>query len=104
MSKPRYRWWGYVKSMIRNYPAVQDKYCQGNILKERQAVQKAIELTEKMTNGTERMQVVDMVFFSRSHTLAGAALMVPCSYATAKRWIQRFIELVAKNYGLMDES
>lgn len=90
--------------MIRNYPAVQDKYCQGNILKERQAVQKAIEQTEKMTNGTERMQVVDMVFFSRSHTLAGAALMVPCSYATAKRWIQRFIELVAKNYGLMDES
>ena len=33
-----------------------------------------------------------------------SALMVPCSYATAKRWIQRFIELVAKNYGLMDES
>lgn len=90
--------------MIRNYPAVQDKYCQGNTLKERQAVQKAIEQTEKMTNGAERMQVVDMVFFSRSHTLAGAALMVPCSYATAKRWIQRFIELVAKNYGLMDES
>lgn len=104
MSKPRYRWWGYVKSMIRNYPAVQGRYCQGVVLRERMAVEKAIEETERMENGTERMQVVDLVFFRQSHTLGGAALMVPCSYATAKRWIQRFIELVAKNYGLMDES
>ena len=25
MSKPRYDWWGYVKSMIRRYPALKDE-------------------------------------------------------------------------------
>jgi hypothetical protein len=26
MSKPRYRWWGYVKAMIREYPALKARY------------------------------------------------------------------------------
>lgn len=26
MSKPRYIWWSYVKGMIRNYPALSEKY------------------------------------------------------------------------------
>lgn len=102
MSKPRYRWWGYVKSMIRNYPAVQDEYCQGNTLKERQAVQKAIDETKRMENGVERLQVIDMVLFRQTHTLEGAALMVPCAYDTAQKYHAQFIKLVARNYGLLD--
>ena len=102
MSKPRYRWWGYVKSMIRNYPAVQDKYCQGNTLKERMAVQKAIDETKCMENGVERLQVIDMVFFKQTHTLEGAAQIVPCSDRTARRWHTDFIKLVAREYGLLE--
>ena len=26
MSKPRYRWWGYVRNVIRAYPALKEKY------------------------------------------------------------------------------
>ena len=26
MSKPRYKWWGYVRNMIRAYPALQSEY------------------------------------------------------------------------------
>lgn len=26
MSKPRYKWWGYVKSIIRQYPALKQEY------------------------------------------------------------------------------
>ena len=26
MSKPRYRWWGYVKAVVRAYPVLRDKY------------------------------------------------------------------------------
>lgn len=99
MSKPRYRWWGYVKSMIRNYPAVQDKYCQGNTLKERMAVQRAIDETKRMENGKERLQVIELVFFRQTHTLEGAALMVPCHYKTAQKWHNDFIRLVASKYG-----
>ena len=85
--------------MIRNYPAVQDKYCQGNTLKERMAVQRAIDETKRMENGVERLQVIDMVLFRQTHTLEGAALMVPCHYKTAQKWHNDFIRLVASKYG-----
>ena len=26
VSKPRYRWWGYAKGMIRDYPALKERY------------------------------------------------------------------------------
>lgn len=28
MSKPRYKWWGYVKYIIRDYPYLRDRYNQ----------------------------------------------------------------------------
>lgn len=102
MSKPRYRWWGYIKSIIRNYPALEGRYCQGTSLKERMAVQRSIEQTERMENGKERLQVVDLVFFKQTHTLEGAAMMVPCHYETARHWHSDFIKLVAPNFGLLE--
>lgn len=102
MSKPRYGWWGYVKWMIRQYPAREGKYIQGKALDERMAVQRAIDQTMKLDNGQDRLRVVDLVFFKQTHTLEGATLMVPCGYETAKRWIQQFIKLVAKNFGLLE--
>lgn len=102
MSRPRYRWWGYIKAIIRNYPALEGRCCQGTELKERMAVQQAIDQTERMESGTERMQVIELVFFRQTHTLEGAALMVPCGYETAKRWIQQFIKMVSRNMGLLD--
>ena len=50
----------------------------------------------------ERIQVIEMVFFRRTHTLEGAALMVPCSYDTAQKYHAQFIKAVARNMGLMD--
>lgn len=102
MSKPRYGWWGYVKWMIRQYPAREGEYIQGKALDERMAVQRAIDQTMKMDNGQDRLRVVDLVFFKQTHTLEGAALMVPCSYDTAQKYHAQFIKLVAKNYGLLD--
>lgn len=102
MSKPRYRWWGYIKAIIRNYPALENRSCQGVALKERQAVQAAIDQTRDMESGTERLQVIDLVFFKQTHTLEGAALMVPCSYDTAQKYHAQFIKLVARSFGLLD--
>ena len=104
MSKPRYRWWSYAKAMIRNYPALVDRYIQGPALREREAVQRAIDQTEQMVDGKERLQVIDLVFFRQTHTLEGAAMMIPCGYETAKRWQQQFIKCVARNQGLLDET
>ena len=73
------------------------------MLKERIAVEKAIDQTSRMDSGKERLQVIELVFFKQTHTLEGAALMVPCGYETAKRWVQQFIKMTAKNYGLLDK-
>ena len=100
MSKPRYRWWGYIKSIIRNYPALEGRYCQGTSLKERMAVQRSIEQTERMENGKERLQVVDLVFFKQTHTLEGAAMMVPCQGEAARHWPGEVRDLVAWPGGL----
>lgn len=102
MSKPRYRWWSYVKAMIRNYPALVDRYIQGPALREREAVQRAIDQTEQMVDGKERLQVIDLVFFRQTHTLEGAAVLIPCSERTARRWHTDFIKAVAKEFGLLD--
>ena len=88
--------------MIRQYPSRQDRYCQGNALKERIAVQQAIDETDRMENGKERLQMVDLVFFRQTHTLEGAAMMIPCSERTARRWHTDFIKLVAKKYGVIE--
>lgn len=70
--------------------------------REYEAVSMAIAVTGRMKTGRYRLKVIDLVFWKRSHTLEGAALMVPCSYDTAQNYHADFIKLVAKYYGLMD--
>lgn len=62
------------------------------------AVSAAIQTTRSRRDGGERMRVVRMTLFARTHTLEGAAACIPCSYATAKRWQQDFIRDVARYY------
>lgn len=102
MSKPRYDWWGYIKAVIRRYPALKGREVSGIALREKETVEAAIAATERMQNGRERLEVVDMVFWKQTHTLSGAALMVPCSERTARRWHTEFIKEVAKKFGLID--
>lgn len=74
-----------------------------NSQREYEAVRRAVKLTERYHNGRQRLAVIKMVLWDRQYTLEGAALMVPCGIATAWRWHQEFIKLVAKNYGLTDD-
>ena len=71
--------------------------------REYEAVRRAIDATERMKSGMDRLKLIDLVFWKRSHTLDGAALMVPCHYKTAQKWHSEFIKLTAKFYGLMDD-
>lgn len=98
MSKPKYLWWGYVRAMIRNYPNVKGAQVTGTTRREKEAVEAAIFHTAELKNGAERLRVVDMVFFQQTHQLVGAAMSIPCSYATAKRWQQAFIRQVALEF------
>ncbi len=99
MSKPRYRWWGYIKNVARAYPALRRQPPEAlnrQDRRERQAVETALEAIAALPDGAERLGVVDRVLFRRSHTLEGAALAVAVSYMTARRYQGDFIGRVAE--------
>lgn len=79
---------------VRELPTTQQR--------EYEAVRRAVEQTERYSNGQQRLAVVKMILWDRRYTLEGAALMVPCAWRTAAQWHGDFIKLVAKNYGLLD--
>lgn len=91
MSKPRYDWWSYAKGMIRRYP---DNTNENETL----AVKAAIEQTGGMETGRDRLMLVEMVFLKKTHTLTGAAMNIPCSDRTARRYHSDFIRLVGENF------
>ncbi len=74
----------------------------GISLRELNAVEDAIWATEGKSNGKGRMELVRLVFWERTHDIAGAALVVHCSEITAKRWHRDFILLVGKNFGFFE--
>lgn len=86
-----------MKEVIRKYP-------QGLVTEmEKKAVSEAIYSTETMPNGYERLKIVDLTFWKKSHTLQGAANEIPCDYWTARKWRADFIELTAEKFGLLSK-
>lgn len=134
MSKPRYRWWGYIKNIIRAYPGLKKEYEAlheqsvtanmsgmpggGEVSRgtesialrelprakqaEYDAVRKAIAITELMRTGTDRLKLMDMVFWKNSHTLQGAAMAINVSYETAVEYHRDFIMISAYFRDLVD--
>lgn len=70
--------------------------------REYEAVRRAIEQTERYSNGRQRLAIIKMVLWDKQYTLEGAALQIPCCISKAKMWHSEFIRLVASEYGLMD--
>lgn len=101
MSKPRYKWWGYVLNVIRAYPkqsgrAIPDPH----EAREHMAVTQAQADTLRMEDGEARMTIVELVDWRRSHTMEGAAQRLHLSYRTVRRKHTEFILLVAWHLGL----
>lgn len=96
MGNPRYGWWGYVKWMIRGYK-------NGALLTkaESEAVRDAVTETGQLVDGAERLKLVDMVLWKRTHTIQGAAMAIFVSDRTAQEWHRQFIRLVGQKRGLL---
>lgn len=60
------------------------------------AVRDAISETGRMKHGHQRMELIDRVYWKRSHTLYGAAMCALVSERTAKRWSAEFVRTVEK--------
>ena len=83
--------------MSRNADAL-----RGQDLREYQAIRQAMEDTERLPNGSERLSLARLVLMERRYTLEGAAMRQHVSTATAKRWHQDFIRLTARHMGLLE--
>lgn len=73
-----------------------------NNQREYEAVRRAVETTERYKNGLDRLKLIKLMYWDKTHTMQGAALNIPVSYDTAKEWNREFIRLVASHFGLMD--
>lgn len=91
MSKPKYHWWGYAKSMVRRYP---DQINQNEL----RAVNEAIKETQALTSGDLRMKVVELVLMKGSHDVAGAAIVCNVAPITARYFHSDFIRAVGKHF------
>lgn len=100
--KLHYPWWNYIKSIIRAYPNRKGTELSGVAKRECEAVQAAIGATERMESAAVRLKIIQLVHFERTHTLEGAAMMVPCSRSWAAKLQRDFFEEVARNRDLLD--
>ena len=66
------------------------------------AVHAAIQDTRKVKSGDIRLKIIDLVFWKKTHTLEGAAMVCHTAYSTAKAYHGEFLNLVAQKYGLRD--
>lgn len=69
--------------------------------REMEAVSKAIEETQKLDTGEERLRMVRLVFWDRTHTLEGSAQDLHRCKRTVTQWHGDFIRCVAKSFGLL---
>lgn len=70
--------------------------------RELDAVRAAIRYIEGLHSGKERMELVKLYYWNRSHTLFGAANAIHVSEKTALRWNRDFVMQVAENFGLIE--
>lgn len=70
--------------------------------RELEAVRAAIRHIEGLHSGKERMELVKLYYWQRSHTLFGAANAIHVSEKTALRWNRDFVMQVAENFGLIE--
>lgn len=102
MSKPRYRWWGFARKMIRDYPGLRDAVddLPDDDRKVYDAVTEAIEITKLRPDGVERIAMIRFIYWGRKqNSVKDAALHIHVSQRTAERWHSAFVRLVGKCYG-----
>ncbi len=58
------------------------------------AVRKAISTTGRYRNSSDRLRVIDLVYWKQTHDLHGAADKCHYGYDTVQEWNSAFIELV----------
>lgn len=86
-----------MKYIVRSYGAPEST---GSDLerREREAVRRAVDETFRRGSGRLRVELIEMVYWRKSHQLQGAAMKLGISERTALRWHGDFIKTVAAEF------
>lgn len=92
-----------MQAIVRRFPSIHANFDNLGEIQRREvhAVSEAIRLTESMEDGDERLKLVKALYWTRHRkTMAGIAMELYISRATACRWNSDFILTVAECFGL----
>lgn len=98
MSRPRNYWFGIVKREITT-PASQKNKNSNNTKRYNKAIKLALEQTEALDRGPDRVKAIELILINQTHTYTGASLELHYSERLIQRWISDFIYLVGKKVG-----
>lgn len=130
MSKTRYRWWGYVKWMVRDYPKYQKQLLEKQTPHLTQSITgmpsgkgktsdtvymlataalspiaqkeyEAVRLALLQVRNPKVLDLIKMVYWDQTHTVIGAGYALHYEVAQIKRLHGDFLRSVAKNFGLL---
>jgi len=101
MSKPRFRWWSYVRHVVRDYKKLSAaEHLTVDDRKDRDAVAKAISIAKQSPKGEEMLALIECVYWGISgRRIEDVALRLYISERTARRRHGEFIQLVAQCLG-----
>lgn len=69
--------------------------------RELEAVRAALTYISTQKNADKRLEIINLYYWRKSHTLHGAALKTGVHEQTAKEWNREFIQKIAENFGLL---
>ncbi len=101
MSKPRFRWWSYVRHVVRDYKKLSAaEHLTVDDRKDRDAVAKAISIAKQSPKGAEMLALIECIYWGSSgRRIEDAALRLYIGERTARRRHGDFIRLVAQCLG-----
>lgn len=91
MSSPRYRWWPYVRAVIRDYKKMTPE-------RDRREMKAVERMLESCTD--ERRRFIE-VYYWRGNRIETAAYLSHISEATARRWNGEIVRSVARELKLL---
>lgn len=102
MSMPGRR--AYMREVLKEYPKAKKKPPEERTDKENRLVdivERTLSEIERMRDGRQRMEIIRLAYFERSHTLYGAAMTIPVSRRQAEKWNAQFMEVLSEKLGLL---
>ena len=87
----------------RKIENVVSKRVSSNDYAEYEAVLKTVRETARLDTGEARLTIIDLVYWKRSHTLAGAGMQVGYAERQTRKFNGDFIRAVAKKLNLLEE-